>query len=169
MNRKSIFAAGIVSALCMAGGAQAQSAGSFAGQSADGNTISLTVTDTAGVFEVTGMSVGFMADCKRTGGSVSEGWGFFLGDDISSGATDFNSHNDYYYITGSMHFSGNNTIKGTITSYTATFVPGATPPKQAQYCVSPKQAFTLAKQSPGAAIVSAAPGTAVALPKPDTK
>ncbi len=95
----------------MAGGAQAQSAGSFAGQSADGNTISLTVTDTAGVFEVTGMSVGFMGRLQTHRRSVSEGWGFFLGDDISSGATDFASHNDYYYITGAMHFSGNNTIK----------------------------------------------------------
>jgi len=100
---------------------------------------------------------------------VTEGWGFFLGDDITSGSTNFTSHNDYYYITGSMHFAGNNTIKGSITSYTAAFVPGAAPPKQAQFCTSPKQAFTLTKEAPGADIVAVAPGTSVLLQKPETK
>jgi hypothetical protein len=65
MNRKSIFAASIVSALCTIGGAHAQSAGSFAGSSADGNTISLTVTDTGGVYTVTGMSVGILQEARR--------------------------------------------------------------------------------------------------------
>jgi hypothetical protein len=165
MTRVSIFTAGLLSALCAAGAAQAQSAGSFSGTSADGNTVSLTVTQSGSTFTVTGMNVGFMADCKRTGNVATEGWGFFLGDDISSGATNYTSHNDYYYITGSMHFSGGNTIKGVITSYTATFVPGAAPPAQAQFCTSPHQAFTLTKQ-PAAIVTPAQPGTAVALPKP---
>lgn len=169
MIRKTLFVAGAFSAMFLAGGAHAQSAGSFAGQSADNSTISLTVTNTGGTYTVTGMSVGFTADCKKTGLSATEGWGFFLGDDITSGSTNFTSSNDYYYITGSMHFSGNNTIKGAITSYTATFVPGAAPPKQAQFCTSPKQAFTLTKEAPGADTVTAAPGTSVLLPKPETK
>ena|SRR5665213_3302784 len=86
---------------------------------------------------------------RRPGSRQAKDGAFFLGDDISGGSTDFLSHNDYYYSTGSMHFSGNNTIKGTITSYSALFVPGPTPPKASQFCVSAKQAFTLSKQAPG--------------------
>jgi hypothetical protein len=149
MTRISIFA-GIVGAACLvAGGASAQSAGSFAGSSLDGNTISLTVTQSGSTFTVAGMSVGMSAFCKKTGDTMNEGWGFFSGADISTGAADFTSANDYYYITGSMHFVGSNTIKGLITSYTATFQPGMTPPKAAQYCTAAKQTFTLTKEAPG--------------------
>lgn len=149
MKRISIIA-GIAGAACLiAGGAYAQAAGSFAGTSADGQTISLTVTQSGSTFTVTGMSVGMSAFCKKLGDTMDEGWGFFSGADISSGAADFTSHNDYYYITGSMHFVGHTTIKGTITSYTATFAPGDTPPKQAQFCTSAKQAFTLNADAPG--------------------
>jgi hypothetical protein len=48
-----------------------------------------------------------------------------------------------------MHFVGHTTIKGIITSVTATFVPGVSPPQQAQFCSSAKQAFTLTAQAPG--------------------
>ncbi|HTT97596.1 MAG TPA: hypothetical protein VMF58_06065 [Rhizomicrobium sp.] len=152
MKRISIFTSIIGAACLIGGGASAQSAGSFAGTSDDGQFISLTVTQSGGTFTVTNMDVNIQAPCKRTGDTANEGWGFFLGDDISGGSTDFTSHNDYYYYTGSMHFTGPHTIKGTITSYTATFVPGVTPPKQAQFCVSPKQPFTLTKQAPGKAL-----------------
>jgi hypothetical protein len=149
MTRISIFA-GIVGTACLiSGGASAQAAGSFAGTSADGNTISLTVTQSGSTYTVAGMSVGMSAFCKKLGDTKDEGWGFFSGADISTGSTDFTSANDYYYIAGSMHFVGHSTIKGTITSYTATFVPGATPPNGAQFCTSPKQAFTLTAQAPG--------------------
>jgi hypothetical protein len=149
MKRIAIFS-GVFAAACLISGvASAQSAGSFSGSSVDGGTISLTVTQVGGTFTVTSMNVNMLTACKHTGLTANEGWGFFLGDDISSGSTDFTSNNDYYYTTGSMHFSGHNTIKGTITSYTATFVPGATPPAQAQFCVSAHQAFTLTKNAPG--------------------
>jgi hypothetical protein len=48
-----------------------------------------------------------------------------------------------------MHFVGHTTIKGVTTSVTATFVPGVSPPQQAQFCSSAKQAFTLTAQAPG--------------------
>jgi hypothetical protein len=132
------------------GSASAQKAGSYSGQTADNNTISLTVTGTSPNFSVGGMNVGFVADCARTGNSVSEGWGFFLGQPIVSGENDFTSHNDYYWFVGTFHFVNNNTIKGTIVSYTATFVAGDDPPRKAQFCVSPKQAFTLTYQGTAA-------------------
>ena len=148
--KKFSFFAGIVGAACLiGGGASAQSAGSFSGTSDDGSTISLTVTQSGSTFTVANMNVGMLAACKRTGDTVSEGWGFFLGDDISSGSANFTSHNDYYYTTGTMHFSGHTTIKGTITSYTATFAPPDMPPKASQFCIVAKQNFTLTKNAPG--------------------
>ena len=149
MKKISTFLGAFAAVSLIGGGALAQSAGSFAGTSADGGIISLTVAKSGSTFTVTDTSVNMLVSCKHTGLEGSEGWGFYLNDDISSGQTDFTSNNDYYYITGGMHFVGHNTIKGTITSYTAIFVPGATPPAQAQFCVSPKQAFTLTKQAPG--------------------
>src|SRR5579862_4633765 len=114
-----------------------------------GATISLVVSHSGSAYTVTSMSVGMIAPCKKTGNTANEGWGFGLNQDISSGSADFTSQNDYYYTTGSMHFVGHTQIKGTITSYTATFVPGMTPPKQAQFCTSAKQAFTLNATAPG--------------------
>ncbi len=144
------FIVGIAGAACLiAGGAYAQAAGSFAGSSTDGATISLVVSHSGSAYTVTSMSVGMIAPCKKTGNTANEGWGFGLNQDISSGSADFTSQNDYYYTTGSMHFVGHTQIKGTITSYTATFVPGMTPPKQAQFCTSAKQAFTLNATAPG--------------------
>jgi hypothetical protein len=144
------FIAGIAGAACLiAGGAYAQAAGSFAGTSADGATISLNVSHSGSTYTITSMNVGMIAPCKKTGNTANEGWGFSLFQDITSGSADFTSHNDYYYTTGSMHFVGHTQIKGTITNYTATFVPGMTPPKQAQFCMSAKQAFTLNAEAPG--------------------
>ena len=165
---RKVLLASIAMALSMTTGALAQEAGSYAGTSADNNTISLTVTETSGVFTVTSMSVGFTANCALQGNSVNEGWGFFLGQDLTNGAADFASHNDYYYISGSLHFSGSHTIKGMITSLTATFIPGSTPPIKSQFCKSPKQAFTLTKQ-PAPELPPIAPGTAVVLHQQNTQ
>jgi hypothetical protein len=160
MRRQLFFVSAAAFALALCGSASAQKAGGYAGTSEDNNTISLTVTGTAGDFTIAGMSVGFTAACKATGDSVNEGWGFFLGQQIQSGVNDFTSGNDYYNIVGTYHFVNNNTIKGTITSRTAVFVPGATPPAKAMFCTSAKQGFTLTYQGP-AAKRSIEPGTAI--------
>jgi len=167
MIRKALLVAAAVSATCLAGAAQAQSAGTFAGTSADGGNISVVVTGTAPNFTITSMNVNFMANCTHPARTANEGWGFFLGIPVVAAGTNFHSGNDYYDITGIAKFPNNHSIKGTITSVTAVFVPGATPPDAAQFCKSPKQAFQLDKQAPGAQVVPAAPGTAVALPKPN--
>jgi hypothetical protein len=131
--------------LFTATGASAQLAGTYSGHTADNNSISMVVTESGGIFTATTMNVGFVADCN-TGNSVSEGWGFLANQQFVSKAMNFTSHNDYYYIYGNAHFSGNTVIKGVITSVTATFQPGHTPPIRAQFCSSPKQAFMLTKQ-----------------------
>ena len=142
----SKFIAVFAGALFTATSAMAQLAGTYLGTSADGNTISMVVTESGGVFTATTVNVGFVASCNVPGSTVSEGWGFSLNQPFVSGALNFTSHNDYYYIFGKAHFSGNTVIKGVITSLTATFAPGSTPPIKSQFCKSPNQAFTLTKQ-----------------------
>jgi hypothetical protein len=106
----------------------AQKAGSYAGSSADGNTISLTITGSPGAYTIAGMSVGFSAQCKS--GVADEAWGFFLGIPVVSGAsTPFVSKNDEYYIDGALHFTSNTKIEGTIASRTSVFVPSPRQPR----------------------------------------
>ena len=133
MTRKSFFIAALISTVCLAGGAQAQTAGTYAGETADGGNISLVVTGTTGNFTITSMNVGFTADCKHPVGSTTEGWGFFLGIPVVPAGTNFHSGNHYYDITGIAKFPNNHSIKGTITSVTAVFVPGTTPPNAAHF------------------------------------
>lgn len=167
MIRKALLVAAAVSATCLAGAAQAQSAGTFAGTSADGGTISMVIAGTSPNFTITAMNVNFLAACKHPAGTANEGWGFSLNIPVVAAGTNFHSGNDYYDITGLAKFPNNHSIKGTITSLTATFVPGSTPPDAAHFCASPKQAFQLTKEPADAKIVPASPGTAVALPKPN--
>jgi hypothetical protein len=168
MMRKSLFIAAALSAAFLAGGAQAQTAGTYSGMTADGGNISLVITGTAPNFTITSMNVGFTANCKHPVGSTTEGWGFFLGIPVVPAETDFHSGNHYYDITGFAKFPNNHSIKGGITSVTAVFVPGSVPPNAAHFCASPNQAFHLDLQ-PAAKVVPAEPGTAVALPQPDVK
>ena len=162
------LAATVVPMVCAAGFAQAQKAGTYNGQSADGNFMSMTVTESGGVFTITNTSVDFVATCRHPPGTASEGWGFYLGIPVSAGTANFHSGDDYYDITGVANFPNNRTIRGTVTSLTAVFVPGTTPPNQAYFCASPNQAFTLTYQTPATA-PSYAPGIAVALKPHGTK
>jgi len=149
MTRASLFVAG-AAALCFATGAQAQKVGTYSGTADDGTFISFSVTESGGVFSFYNGDVNFQAQCKNPSRVASEGWGFYLGQQIHDGLNDFHSGNDYYDTRGSMKFTGPNTIKGTITSVTAVFVPGDDPPVKAQFCKSAKQAFTLTFQhAPG--------------------
>jgi hypothetical protein len=121
-----------------AAGAQAQKVGTYSGTADDGTFISFSVTKPASTFQFTNGDVNFQAQCTNPSRVASEGWSFFLGQDIVGGTNAFHSGNDYYDTRGSMHFVNNNTIKGTITTVTAVFVPGQDPPKAAQFCKSAK-------------------------------
>ena len=147
MNRIPFFLAGAFSMVLAATGAQAQKAGTYAGTSVDGGNISVTVTGSSPNFTLSNMNVNFQAHCTHPARTANEGWGFFLGQAIVSGDNNFHSGNDYYDIHGALHFPSNNKIKGTITSVTAVFVPGANPPIKSQFCKSAQQGFTLTFQS----------------------
>lgn len=159
IGKTAISLAAFLALAGMTGTAQAQKAGTYSGTSQDGGAISMSVTGT-GPYTITSMNVNFLANCQSTGDTANEGWGFYLGETINSSGTDFHSGNDYYDISGTLHFPNNNTIKGKITSLTAVFQPGHNPPNKAMFCKSNSQPFTLAFQAaPHLAPVQ--PGTAV--------
>jgi hypothetical protein len=143
-----------------AGTASAQKVGTYSGTADDGTFISFTVDKDGATFRFTNGDVNFQAECANPSRVANEGWGFFLGQDIVAGVNDFHSGNDYYDTRGSMHFVNDKTIKGTVTSYTAVFVPGDDPPKKAQFCKSAKQGFTLKFQA-APKLQPVAPGTSV--------
>jgi hypothetical protein len=145
MIRKTLFVAAALA--CAAGSAQAQKVGTYSGTADDGTFITFQVTNNGSAFFFGNGDVNMQLDCTHPVRTANEGWGFFLGQQIASGSNDFDSHNDYYDTRGTLHFTGPNTIKGTITSVTSVFVPGADPPIKAQFCKSPKQAFTLTFQN----------------------
>jgi len=161
MNRIAILGFSALISIALIAAAQAQKVGTYSGTAADGTFISFSVTESGGIFSFANGDVNFQAQCTHPSRVASEGWGFFLGQQIVPGTNDFHSGNDYYDTRGSMHFVNNKVIKGTITSVTAVFVPGADPPKNAQFCKSAKQTFTLNFQT-APTLAPVRPGTAVA-------
>src|ERR1700743_2766228 len=145
MIRKTLFVAAALA--CAAGSAQAQKVGTYSGTAADGTFISMQVTNNGTNFFFGNGDVNMQLNCTHPVRVADEGWGFFLGSQIAAGSNDFHSGNDYYDTRGTLHFVGPNTIKGTITSVSAVFVPGDDPPIKPQFCKSPKQAFTLTFQN----------------------
>jgi hypothetical protein len=144
----------------------AQQAGEYTGMSADGNPISLQVTGSSGNFAIGNGSVGFLAKCRRTGNQVNEGWGFYLAQPIVNHKAGFTSGDDYYYIAGTVAWESKTAAHETIESWTATFTAKTPrPPTGSQFCVSPKQKFSLTYQGP-AKKNPVAPGTATAFENP---
>jgi hypothetical protein len=139
-------------ALCASGTAFAQTAGTYSGTTADGNPISMTVMGSGSNYAVTGFTLNYTADCAHSGGSIDGNFASGANFPLTNGAADFSlivfQAVDSF---GSLHFVGNHTIKGTLTTDQATFDPGSTPPKRAEFCQSPKQAFTLEKGAPASA------------------
>jgi hypothetical protein len=131
------------------GTAFAQTAGIYSGTTADGNPISMTVMGSGSDFSVTGFTLNYTSDCAHSGGSIDGNFASGANFPLTNGAADFSlTVFQAVYTFGSLHFVGNHTIKGTITTDQATFDPGSTPPKRSEFCQSPKQAFTMDKGAP---------------------
>jgi hypothetical protein len=136
-------------ALCASGAAFAQTAGTYSGTTADGNPISMTVMGSGSDYAVTGFTLNYTADCAHSGSSLFGNFASGANFPLTNGAADFSlTVFQSVYTFGSLHFVGNHTIKGTITTDQAAFDPGSTPPKRAEFCESPKQAFTMDKGAP---------------------
>ena len=125
--------------------AWAQQVGTYNGTTADGNSVSFTVgvDPSNGDFEITGATIFFTATCQVTGDMVNTGWGFGMGQDIVGGTAPFQSGDEYFdiYSPANIVFHGTQTVTGHLVSRTAVFRSG-TPPTQAEFCISPSQAFT---------------------------
>ncbi|HEY1709693.1 MAG TPA: hypothetical protein VGG10_15600 [Rhizomicrobium sp.] len=147
IQKTSLALLAALAALGSANSAQAIKAGSYSGSAADGTYIAMTVTGT-GPFTITGVSVNYMAPCKKSTQIANEGWGFYVGTTIVGKTTDFVSHNDFYYIHATADFSTKDEVTGLIGSRTAVFTTWTTLPTDAAFCVSPTQAYTLKYQGP---------------------
>jgi hypothetical protein len=133
-------------ALCtvaLGSAASAQTAGTYSGTSADGQTVSFVVgTDGDSNLAVTSASIGFAAPCKGgTAPTLYSGWGFGTDAVIVNHKTTMTAPDPYFYIVATLKFSGS-TVTGNISTKTPYLDPGKTPPKVADFCESPVQAFS---------------------------
>ena len=151
MTLRYLAAVSLAACVTLASGAaSAQTAGVYSGTTADGNPISMTVMGSGNNYAVTGFTLNFTAGCAHSGSSISGNFASGANFPLTDGAADF-SLTVFQSVDsfGSLHFVGNHTIKGIITTDQATFDPGSTPPNRAEFCQSPKQAFTMDKNAPG--------------------
>jgi hypothetical protein len=126
--------------------ASAQKVGTYSGSSKDGNPITIEVAKSSGKFTITNMNVQMTATCSVTGRTVGEGYGFGVDKLFSGPTTSFTLNGFDTFITGTLTFHANNTVTGKVESNLAAFLPGSTPPTQAQVCKSPSQTLSAALQ-----------------------
>jgi hypothetical protein len=157
--RTATLAFSALCAMALSTPGSAQQAGTYAGTSADGQGVSFVVgNDSNNVLAVTSASINFQAPCK--GGSAPTlftGWGFGTDAVITAKKATMTAPDPFFYIVANFKFTGS-TVTGFITSRAPYLDPANTPPIRADYCVSPRQAFsaTLSGTGPSEPL---APGT----------
>lgn len=142
--RKFRLAATAFAVTCaMSAGAGAQQVGTYQGKSADGQPLSFTVTQNSkGQLALTSATIYFSAKCKSPNGDLNSGVGVGMDQVIK------NSKASWIFKTSdTVWFMANFTfvidqVSGDITTRAAAFVPGKQPPATAEFCESPKQAFS---------------------------
>ena len=154
-------AAGCAFALLSAGSAAAQMAGVYSGTSADGNTVSFTVsTDASGALAVTSALIFYSAQCNFGGPVLNEGEGFGFDAPISGGraSTVFSTPGFYTNLTFAFYPNGQSAT-GTVTTVAPDLEPYTNRPTKSYTCTSPRQDMMLTYQSttaPGAQASDAA-------------
>jgi len=158
--RYPTLAFSVLCAMAVSTAGWAQTAGTYTGTSADGQAISLVVgLDSNSVLAVTGASISYVAPCK--GGSAPTlytGWGFGTDTVITAHKATMTATDPFFYIVADMHFSGSN-VSGFITSRSPYLDPANTPPVRADFCESPKQAFSATLGATGPDAPALPPGT----------
>jgi hypothetical protein len=165
--RYPTLAFSVLCAMAVSTAGWAQQAGTYTGTSADGQTVSFTVgTDSDNDLAVTGASIGFQAPCKGgTMPTLYSGWGFGTDAVISAHKANMVAADPYFYITADLKFSGS-TVSGSITTRTPDLDPGNTPPTKADFCESPKQAYSATLGGTGPSTPALPAGTMVHLQAP---
>ena len=148
--RYPTLAFSVLCAMALSTPGWAQTAGTYSGTSADGQTVSFTVgTDSDSNLAVTGASIDFAAPCKGgTAPTRYSGWGFGADAVITSHKAVMTAPDPFFYIVATLKFSGS-TVSGLIQTRAPYLDPGHTPPNMADFCESPSQAFTATLNAAG--------------------
>jgi hypothetical protein len=146
----SLLATAVVAA-ATATPAAAQVPGTYAGTTADGESVSFIVsTDpNTGAYALSSASINFAAPCKNQDYTIYTGWGFGLEADIVNRKVLTVQTDNYYYFDINLTFAADGqSAKGTLESISPTLynATGATKPNTTLICTSPKQALTLTLQ-----------------------
>jgi hypothetical protein len=124
-------------------GVKAQQVGTYQGKTADGEPVSFTVTQNSkGQLALTAATIYFSAKCKSPNGDLNSGVGVGMDQVIKNSKASWT-----FKTSDTVWFMANFTfvidqVSGDITTRAAAFVPGKQPPAAAEFCESPKQAFS---------------------------
>jgi len=147
--------------------AEAQKAGTYFGTSADGQFLNFTVgtdpiTSNLAVLEA---GINFDATCSGGNPNMQQSWGLGFTQDIASRKAAVLFAGQDIYVTANLIFAANgNTVSGTITTRSVAFAPSTTAPTKAEYCISPKQAFSATLSGAAAKTPLLAPGVSILNP-----
>ena len=140
----AIAAAGLLATVSLAG---AQAIGTYGGLTADGHAITITVgqdPDNSNL-AITQFTLQFDAHCPISGLEYRQGENFGLLKDIIDQKATFTFDTTGLYSQNSFLFHGRNRVSGKTQVRVPAIVDGD-PPKRAELCVSPTQAFTATRQ-----------------------
>ena len=139
----------LLCAMALSTPGSAQQAGTYSGTSADGQAVSFTVgLDGNNFLAVTSASVDFAAPCRGgTAPTLYSGWGFATDSVINNHKATMTAPDPFFYIVATLKFSGS-TVTGNIVTRAPYLDPGNTPPKLADFCESPLQAFSATYSGP---------------------
>ena len=150
----AVLASGLLCGMLGTGAASAQVAGTYAGTSADGQSISISVTfdSGTGLYEITGATVWYNVHCTGlgTGITINEGLGWNPGTELNPGANQmtFSGNEENIFASLGWH-KYSNAFTGNIDTRIAALVPnGAARPNHVMYCESANQPLTLSYQGP---------------------
>ena len=157
MSKKfaAVLACGLLCGVLGISAASAQVAGTYAGTSADGQSISISVTfdSGTGLYEITGATVWYNVHCTGlgTGITINEGLGWNPGTELNPGANQMTFAGNEQNIFANLGWHKyNNTFSGNIDSRISALVPnGAARPNHVMFCESASQPLTLSYQGPG--------------------
>ena len=150
----AVLACGLLCGILGTSAASAQVAGTYAGTSADGQSISISVTfdSGTGLYEITGATVWYNVHCTGlgTGITINEGLGWNPGTELNPGANQmtFSGNEENIFANLGWH-KYSNAFTGNIDTRIAALVPnGAARPNHVMYCESASQPLTLTYQGP---------------------
>ncbi len=145
MTYSSALACALLCAIVCTTGAEAQKAGTYYGTSANGQFLDFTVgTDTnTNSLAVMGAGINFDAVCSGGNPNMQSSWGLGFTQDIAARKAAVVFGGQDIYVTANLVFSSNgDTVTGNITTRSVAFAPSTGAPTKAEYCISPRQAFT---------------------------